>query len=557
MQIRRKVMLQILCIAFLCVLGKNVYSLNPYDVIITEIFADPSPSHGLPEREYLEIYNNSANTIQLENFLLSYANTEVALPAFQLGSDEYLILCRFNNTELFLPYGKVLGLEKFSLLNGGTQLQLKDAKGNLLHAVEYSSDWYAKGRDQGYALEMIDLNYPCKGQGNWTSSLAEQGGSPGLPNSVAASIEDQEGPQYLNYLSDDNWHYRLFFSEEIDLELSHLSVKIKESDFQISSYSIASNVLLLSFSRTIEAGEFVELEITGLSDCIGNLTASVTLRLGRIREAMPGDLLLTEVLFNPFSGGADFVEFTNVSEEVLDISNVYLRSPIATASAKPLFSHSQTIEPAQVICVTEDKEAQLRLYSQANETNILQVDDLPAYPNAGGEVRLFDASGQTIDELIYSESMFFEELENLDGLSLSRASLALPTNEPGNWQADYTEGSFASPGIYQSQSEERGFGIELVPAVFTPDGDGVDDEVRLYFLSAGPSVLNAYIFDSYGNLIRKIAENEWVSGRKERVWEGDRIGQSLLNSGYYIIYANFIWEGKIVEEYAKILLIRP
>ncbi|HLV32703.1 MAG TPA: hypothetical protein VKY57_14125, partial [Chitinispirillaceae bacterium] len=45
-----------------------------------------------------------------------------------------------------------------------------------------------------------------------------------------------------------------------------------------------------------------------------------------ILPALPGELLLTEVLFNPFPGGEDYVEIFNKSERNLPLSRLYLAS---------------------------------------------------------------------------------------------------------------------------------------------------------------------------------------------------------------------------------------
>ncbi|MEM8910017.1 MAG: lamin tail domain-containing protein, partial [Bacteroidota bacterium] len=77
-----------------------------YDLIINEIYADPSPSLGLPEREFLELYNRSDKAINLENYLFDKGSgTPQALPSQILLPDEYLILQRTDVFTNFSDFG--------------------------------------------------------------------------------------------------------------------------------------------------------------------------------------------------------------------------------------------------------------------------------------------------------------------------------------------------------------------------------------------------------------------------------------------------------------------
>ena len=44
-----------------------------FDIVISEILCDPTPSLGLPEYDYLEIYNRSDNPFYLNDWLLSFS----------------------------------------------------------------------------------------------------------------------------------------------------------------------------------------------------------------------------------------------------------------------------------------------------------------------------------------------------------------------------------------------------------------------------------------------------------------------------------------------------
>jgi Lamin Tail Domain len=196
-----------------CILTSVLFSTltiaqNRFDVVIDEIMADPTPVVSLPNNEWIELKNISANPINLQSWRIGDASGQSGpMPNFILQPDSFVIVCTGSAVAALQAYGRVISVTSFpSLDNDGDQLFLKSNTGLTIHGVNYSSSWYqnAVKSDGGWTLEMIDTKNPCAGINNWKASTDIKGGSPGIKNSVDAINNDAVLPSVKNAFAPDN-----------------------------------------------------------------------------------------------------------------------------------------------------------------------------------------------------------------------------------------------------------------------------------------------------------------------------------------------------------------
>ncbi len=78
--------------------------INRYDVIISEVMADPTPQVGLPNNEWIELKNTSGVTINLQDWRIGDASGQSGpMPAFNLQRYTFIIC-----NEVKMPVVKVL-----------------------------------------------------------------------------------------------------------------------------------------------------------------------------------------------------------------------------------------------------------------------------------------------------------------------------------------------------------------------------------------------------------------------------------------------------------------
>ncbi len=112
-----------------------------------------------------------------------------------------------------------------------------------------------------------------------------------------------------------------------------------------------------------------------------------------------------------------------------------------------------------------------------------------------------------------------------------------------NWHSAAENAGFATPGYRNSQYFQELGGssfLTVINPLFSPDNDGRDDVITviLHPDEAG-YIVNVYLFDSEGNLIRNLIRNRLVSSEDQIIWDGTDDNRKKAPIGIYIMYAEF------------------
>jgi hypothetical protein len=77
------------------------------DIVINELFADPSPVINLTNSEFVELYNRSSNTFNLNGLKLSdsYSAAGATLGNYVMPPNSYVIICPIADTAQFTALG--------------------------------------------------------------------------------------------------------------------------------------------------------------------------------------------------------------------------------------------------------------------------------------------------------------------------------------------------------------------------------------------------------------------------------------------------------------------
>ena len=160
-------------------------------VVITEVMYDPATGSA---GEYIELLNTTADRLfDLRAITLG----DAADPGDALADDAAVILPGEYLAVVRDAEGFRLAFPEAAFVEGGSGISLSNAgktlalwtDGTVIESVTYDPDWHRVELDDatGLSLERRDPARAPNEASNWSSSLAEAGGTPSAPNSVAIS----------------------------------------------------------------------------------------------------------------------------------------------------------------------------------------------------------------------------------------------------------------------------------------------------------------------------------------------------------------------------------
>ncbi len=426
----------------------NFYVAKLFDVVINEIMADPTPTVGLPDAEYIELYNKSSNTINLNNFTLTIGNSIKTLPAYNLASGAYVLLVNPISSAAYNTLPNLIsltGLSTSSLTNTGTSLVLKNNFGDILHQISYTDQWYldALKANGGWSIEQIDPNNPCGTNTNWRASENINGGTPGIVNSIYGINTDNISPGILSTSIINDSTIQVQFSEIVLTSVLNnplgyfVNNGIGNPTSILISGALGNNVKLV-FSNPFAINTIYIISITGLLfDCAGNPQGGVLNSNFSRYNPSTFDIVFNEIMADPDPPqnlpNVEYVEIYNRTNFPINLTNWKFKYGTTEKTIESGF-----IAANGYAIITSPQNA-LALASVGNY-NIVNIPDLANsfLTNTGTNLLLQDSSGHDICFTNYSDTWYGSTDKALGGWSLEKIDPNNLCAEKTNWIAATT-----------------------------------------------------------------------------------------------------------------------
>ncbi len=519
------------------------------EVVINELMVDQTPSLGLPESEYYELFNATQDKFfELEGWRITTNTTEGVLPAYALAPGEYVLLVPTASLPLFdfVPNRVAIPISSTGLVNSGTTLTLLDPVDNVIDQLSYTLSWYndPARQDGGWSLEQINPFTPCSGVSNWAASDASLGGSPGQVNTVLDPTPDTTLPRLTGAFIVNGDQLELLFNEAMDGESllsGTYSISPSLGIGQVQPVAGSDRRVLLALDQEPVIGTFYTITVSGVVDCIGNpiddMTNSADFAIPE--PVSPGDIVINEVLYDTETGGSDFVELYNRSEKVLDLSGLQMAREITDLTQiRSITSDAWILMPGEYVVVTSSTSNIAGLYPQSRTERFIEMN-LPTYVNTQGVVTLLDAENTIIDQFRYHDNMHFSLIVSTKGFSLERVDPDRPTQDETNWQTASEAAGRTTPGFQNSQYSPAPLAtgtMTIDPAIFSPDNDGYQDLLTIaYSFEQQGFAGTIMIFDVAGREVRRLMTSKLLGTSGSISWDGTFDDGSKGRIGPYII----------------------
>jgi len=548
------------------------YRPKPHDIVINEIMADPLPSSGLPEYEYLELFNQTGFDIDMSGWKIITGSHTKTIDTLSLKAKSYLIVSGTKGASFFEPFGPVLAYSSFSLNNKGEIVSLSDVDGQIISQMTYSDEWYrddvkSKG---GWSLEQINPANFCSGAENWEASKNPQGGTPGVQNSVFENKIFYPKLDKFQVMGQDS--IDVFFDQVMDSNSIYNSSLWKATpdvgnpDAVMFDDSVHDRALL-HFSTPFAGGKTYVLHISNaLKNCAGYaMKNDTTIDFGLPQATGKEDLVINEVLFHPFTGGVDYLELYNQADKIIDLSHIrlgYVRKSTSDSFDTLFYSLSTDqllMFPSTYLVLTSSPEIVRQQYFTFSPEAFYRMDPFPNFNAEQGGVLVEDQTRKLIDAFDYSDKMHFPLLKETKGVSLERSLFDGETNDPKNWHSAAQNVGYGTPGYRNSQFVLDTVGsnaITIEPGIFSPDGDGYQDMLQIkYNFSTAGNTISVDVFNSQGYTIRHLVRHEYLGTQGSFSWDGIRDDGTKASQGIYILYFELFDMQGHISKYKKTVVL--
>ena len=371
-------------------------------------------------------------------------------------------------------------------------------------------------------------------------------------------INDNEAPMVQDaFVIGDNL-IELQFSEPVTSSaesITNYSLNFGNGNPLLVTRSITGYELM--FNNPFNANDTLVLGISNISDLSGNIL-NTNIDIVVPDTAGLGDLLINEILFDPLSGGYDYVEIYNASSVSVDLFGYMLADyDDGIGNFKSIDQHF-FLNPEGFAVFTEDSMAILNEYI-SNDPNAFVQMDIPTFPNDSATVYILSPDSNIIDGFSYNDDMHFELINDPEGVSLEKIDPYGASSNVMLWHSASENSGWGTPGKMNSQNyntEMRSSVFEVQTKVFSPDNDGVEDIALFkYNLSYPGFVGSVHIYDNLGRLIKRVLNNELLGNAGILSWDGtNELGQKAAVGIYMVYFEYFNSSGDIFSQKSAVTL---
>jgi hypothetical protein len=531
------------------------------DLLINEIMYAPTGD----EPEWIELWNNSPDTVNLKNWKISDNNVSTKSVISQVdmfvAPNSFLVVAKDVNFATIHP-GISFTLANFSPLNNTTPdaVVLYDPFFCSIDSVMYQLNWGGQG---GKSLERIDLDTLSTRASNWGSSQELSGSTPGQINSIARmnydialnnliQIQSASGGknqpaiqmtiQNLGRRTIDSIIVRFFVDTNHNM-MPDISELVQST--LLDQELIAGDSVQISESfAQLNSGErnFIVVAENWRDERLRNNRASISLKVG----CRPRSLIINEIMYDPLDGQNEWIELYNRTTQPIDLAEWTFndRATLSGVNTFVISDSAMIVQPSGFVVVAAESTI-CNLYPNLKSVHpgvCLSILNHPggfSLNNDGDVIVLKDLTGQVIDSVAYLPRWHHPDIVDTHGRSLEHINPDIDSNDPRNWST-CTNILGGTPGAANSilaATAKNGATISLSPNPFSPDGDGYEDFCLIHLhLTFMTSTIHIRLYDIKGRLVRTLIDGQISGSTNDFVWDGRDDQNQRVRVGVYVVF---------------------
>lgn len=530
------------------------------DIVVSELMIAPSDEYGLPNYEYIELYNRSNCIVQLADLELIVGTNAYTLPEYIVPAQSYVYIISNNAASHIATTEHVCFLRSFPALNNTSQtIALQTKNGKLITSLTYSDTWYnsAFKKKGGWSIEKIDLDNVSELPANWRASESFSGGTPGAKNSVAAHNPDTaelriESVFVLNHTTLHIAANKALASEHI---LQHCSLSLGNSILSVAHVDYKAAQFVAQLASPLERGTLYQLFITDLTDNAGNACTQEIIDFAWADSLLQRNaVIFTEILFHTSAQNEKFIELYNTTDSYFNFAEMYLTNiDTINNDVKTMYklSNEPLLFPPHTYAVISSGAGVVQSQSVCSgEALFLQPANMPSLAQTKGTLLLANKWGQTIDSLCYFAAWHSPYLASKVDVSLERLDYQKPAHSASNWHSSALMNEFYhSAGCENShtsatiQDGKNGFSLEK-PNVH-PSEPLYEQAIIKYALPFEEThTLNVRIFSSSGQFVKHLVNNRIPANEGSITWDCTNENNEPVDAGIYIVSIEVFRNGK-------------
>ena len=270
-----------------------------------------------------------------------------------------------------------------------------------------------------------------------------------------------------------------------------------------------------------------------------------------------GEIIINEILPEPFPDGSEYIELFNRSERDLSLADVCISTRKSDGSLNtiyPLSDYEELLKSGGYLLISKSLDGVRAFYDVSDESHTLECK-LPVLANTGASVVLYRISSKMIiDEVTYSPKWHSVPSSKRKGVALERIDPAGASQSASNWTSAASVADYGTPGRPNSQYAEEtdATGNESISIQkLQPSGP----YAITYRLDKPGYSARGWVFDMTGRKTALLVDNESLGTAGTIEWNGHTLDGSPVKSGVYIMYLE-LWhpDGNILRKKAAFLV---